>query len=169
MIFLRMNKPGITAYLSLGSNMDDRESILLNAMGKISRRAGTIIARSHWYEAEPWGFQSENKFINLCLACKTDYRPEAFLSLCLAIEAEYGRIRAGSYYTDRPLDIDIIFWGNEVIHNETLMIPHPRFSARKFVLLPLNDIAPDLIDPVSGKSVKQLLEDCPDKTEVKPL
>lgn len=166
MIFHRTADIMETVYLSLGSNLNDRKSILLWAISQLSEKAGTILAQSRWYETEAWGFKTQNKFINLCLACETNKSPKHFLSVCQRIESDAGRQRTGNSYTDRSLDIDIVFFGNRIICDEILKIPHPHFSARKFVLLPMHDIAPDYIDPQSGQSIKKLLAVCSDTSIV---
>lgn len=154
-------------YLSLGSNLGDRIKFLKEAVTKISDRCGTIVHQSPYYETEPVGFEAENQFINACIAIECDLNPNELLQELQIIEKESGRKKSElDGYASRNLDIDIIFYNHEVLTNENLKIPHPRFQDRLFVLQPLNDIASDFIDPLSGESINTLLNICIDVTQV---
>lgn len=154
------------AFLGLGSNLGDRESYLGNALGLIIKSVGKVEAFSGIYETEPWGFHSENKFLNLVIRINTDLKPEDLLTKILAIEKKLGRIRDNSQYLSRTIDIDILLYRNLVINKHGLTIPHPMIQDRKFVLVPFCDIAPALIHPVFSKTFSDLLKQCHDQTIV---
>lgn len=146
-----------TAYISLGSNLGDRLGRLQQAVDALFVQAGHIITVSSVYETPAQGF-SGNNFYNAVLELTTDFEPEELLSICLKIEEDMGRKRNSKKgYTSRSIDLDIIFYDRRKCQSESLEIPHPRFSERDFVLYPLADIAPEFIDPVSGKKVKDIL------------
>ena len=120
-------------YLSLGSNLGDRINFLEEAFTKISESCGKIVLQSPFYETEPIGFETENQFINVCLAIESELSPNELLKKLQLIEKESGRKKNQSDgYTSRNLDIDIIFYQQEIIANEHLTIPHPRFQDRCF-------------------------------------
>jgi 2-amino-4-hydroxy-6-hydroxymethyldihydropteridine diphosphokinase len=168
-------------YLSLGSNRGNRENNLLQACRKISRKIGDIIRVSSIYETEPWGFTDDILFYNQALLVTTMLTPDELIDEIQQIESEAGRIRevpAGcsdssacptNKYSSRPLDIDILFYGGMVLFTEKLMIPHPLMHDRRFALIPLNEIAPDMIHPVFRKSVADLLLSCNDTSKVNKI
>jgi GTP cyclohydrolase-4 len=155
-----------TIYLALGSNLGDRRANLAAALQRL-RNAVEIISLSSVYETEPVGYTDQPRFLNMVLQGRTNLSPEALLAYVKSIEVTLGReptFRNGP----RPIDIDILFY-DELRHNEEhLTIPHPRLAERAFVLVPLTEIAPDVIDPASGKSARELLESVP-KDGVKQL
>lgn len=154
--------------LSLGSNMGDRAEPLRKALSMIGERVGEVTAVSGIYETDPWGFSADTSFYNMVAAVKTRLEPLEFLAGILAIEALLGRVRnAGAdSYTSRPIDIDILFFGDRIVDTSGLIIPHPRLQQRRFVLVPLNEIAPEKIHPLSGKKVLTLLDECGDDSSV---
>ena len=156
-----------TVTLLIGGNQGDRPHLLLEAMSMISRRIGHITEKSLVYETEPWGFEAEQNFLNMAIQVETNYSSEEVLRLALEIEAGLGRQRLGQGYASRPMDIDIIFFNDEVVNKPDLIIPHPRLHLRRFVLQPLSDIMPTYMHPILHQTVAQLLEECPDKCEVK--
>jgi 2-amino-4-hydroxy-6-hydroxymethyldihydropteridine diphosphokinase len=156
-------------YLLLGGNIGDKERIFSEARTSLNTRIGEIRFQSAVYETEPWGFESIDLFWNQALEISTSLSPDEVLSQTQMIEQELGRIRKESHYVSRVIDIDILFYGDQIINQEKLIIPHPRIQERKFALMPLKEIAPELIHPVVQKSIRQLLEECADPLKVSPI
>ncbi|MFA5848623.1 MAG: 2-amino-4-hydroxy-6-hydroxymethyldihydropteridine diphosphokinase [Bacteroidales bacterium] len=163
------------AYLLLGSNQGDKVKILQMAIEKLRLLSKKQLVKSPLYESEPWGFEADEWFLNMAVKLETDINPRDLLKMLLEIERELGRVRGDNVrrtgddkrsYSSRTIDIDILFFDNEVINEEDLIIPHPRMQHRKFVLLPLFEIAPKLIHPVLNKDIEKLLEECDDKSKV---
>lgn len=154
-------------YLLLGSNLGDRLALLQRAKEEISSTAGKICEESSVYESEPWGFHSDNWFLNQVIRIETGFKPIELLNEILKIEKKMGRIRSGEKgYSSRQIDIDILFYNDEIISEENLTIPHPKIPDRMFTLLPLFELNQSLIHPISGKSVSDLIKECPDTTAV---
>ena len=146
-------------FLALGSNLGNRRQLMYSAISMINERCGIVKETSPFYETEPVGFDSDNLFLNACVSIQPTLNPLELLTETQKIETELGRIRHNDgVYHSRTLDIDIIIYGSLVISEETLCIPHANFRKRDFVLRPLNNIAPNLIDPVTKKSIHELLE-----------
>ena len=159
---------------SLGSNQGNKSNYLEKALEEIDLRIGKISKKSFVYETEPVGFESNDSFLNACIEVKTILNPNEILAITQQIEIENGRsVKTLSGYTSRTLDIDIIFFNSLVLESETIQIPHPRYSERLFVLIPLCDIAPELKDPTNTLTIKQLKDVCSDTSEmpkkIKPL
>lgn len=153
-----------TAYLSLGSNLGNRIMLLQQAILQIAKTAGNIVAISSLYENPAWGFGGAD-FLNLCIALETQMKPEALLKTLLKIEQQYGRQRnKTSAYESRTVDIDIIYYGRDIISAEHLVVPHPKMHERRFVLRPLADIAPQFYHPILQKDTRNLLQECRDKS-----
>lgn len=128
-------------YLSLGSNLGDREQTLDRAIEMLSERAGKVLRRSEYYYSEPWGFQSKNDFVNLCVALDTSLSPYQLLHITQEIEKTLGREeKTSTTYQDRTIDIDILLYEDFEIHSPTLTIPHPLMHQRDFVMIPLKEI-----------------------------
>jgi 2-amino-4-hydroxy-6-hydroxymethyldihydropteridine diphosphokinase len=157
-----------TVFLGLGSNLGDRAKILQDAKKNIEESIGRIKSVSLVYETEPWGFESESKFLNMVLSVETDLSPSGLLGRILMIESRLGRIRykCGFKFSSRSIDIDILLYNNEVVNETALQIPHPGMHLRRFVLEPLSKIAPELIHPVLKKTILTLLEECKDTGKV---
>ena len=145
------------AYLLLGSNIGDRSKYLSKAVSSIESTVGIIIYRSGIYETGAWGYSSKNNFLNMALRVDTTLEPEELLTTLKKIEKSLGRKASAGGYSDREIDIDIIFFDDVVLETDELTIPHPLMAERDFVLRPLNEIAPDFVHPVLGKSVQELL------------
>ncbi len=157
-------------YLVLGSNMGNRMQNLLLAKNFIINKIGKIINESKIYETEPWKMPDEETwFLNQVVCVQTDLLPDELLKTIKEYEAQNGRqdMPNRKTYESRVIDIDILFYEDEIINTEVLTIPHPLLHSRRFVLLPLNDIAPDLVHPVMNKTIAELLESCPDNAEVR--
>ncbi|MCC8155402.1 MAG: 2-amino-4-hydroxy-6-hydroxymethyldihydropteridine diphosphokinase [Tannerellaceae bacterium] len=148
-------------FLSLGTNLGDKENNLSDAIEQIKKQIGDIISQSAFYITEPWGFQSVHSFLNAVILINTPFSPQATLQKSQQIERKMGR-KAKSHngtYTDRIIDIDILLYNNEIIQEEGLIIPHPHMEKRLFVMKPLTEITPDRIHPVLKKTFRELLED----------
>lgn len=145
-------------YLALGSNLDDRLANLKQAIATLPPQM-EVKAKSYVYETPPWGHEDQPKFLNQVVMVKTYLEPEPLLKHLKRLETTLGR-KASFQYGPRLIDIDILFYDDLVLDSPSLVIPHPRLHERGFVLLPLMDIAPDLIHPVIKKSVRELIAFC---------
>jgi 2-amino-4-hydroxy-6-hydroxymethyldihydropteridine diphosphokinase len=154
-------------YLLLGGNLGDKKRIFAESRRLLEEQIGKIMSLSSIYETEPWGFDSKDNFWNQVLQLDTKLSPEEILEKTKQIELDLGRTRKGDQYDSRIIDIDILFCANQVIKKENLVVPHPRIQDRKFTLVPLNEIASNLVHPVFGKKISQLLEECTDLLKVK--
>lgn len=131
-----------TVYLSLGSNLGDRKATMRRAIGLLNERAGSVDRQSSFIETEPWGFESTNKFLNMCVRLLTTLSPEQLLLATKQIERELGRTQksVNGQYHDRPIDIDILMYDNVHIDSDDLTLPHPHMQEREFVMKPLREI-----------------------------
>ena len=157
-----------SVFVLLGSNLGDREHLVNQACNMIGERCGEIVAKSRLYESEPWGFKSEHWFLNQVVKIETSLSPDALMQTLLEIEKELGRDRITPHkgYVSRPIDLDILYFGNEIIDTQMVVVPHPRLHQRRFTLLPLCDVAPDFVHPVMNKTNLQLLDECQDAGKV---
>ena len=158
----------VEAIILLGGNLGNQEEIQETTLGLISNEVGEIKECSGLFSSEAWGYTSNNLFINQVLIVDTSLLPLILLERLLTIEKRLGRIASqDGQYLDRLIDIDILFYGIEVIKFDNLTIPHPLIQDRKFVLSPLMALRPKMIHPSFGKTVAQLYEACEDKGSVK--
>jgi 2-amino-4-hydroxy-6-hydroxymethyldihydropteridine diphosphokinase len=166
-ILLRFEKKHMNkVFLGIGTNLGNRKVNLRKAIEMIGEHIGGVINFSSVYETAPWGFDSENDFLNMVVCVETNHSPAELLKKIVAIESMLGRERNQDRYSSRVIDIDILFFNDLVINENGLKIPHPLIHERKFVLGPLNELAPELIHPVKGKSIRVLLEECRDRSKI---
>lgn len=154
------------ALLLLGGNVGNTREVFERARDEISRVAGEILAVSPLYKTEPWGFESPQVFMNQVVSIKPRLAPYALLDALLYIESLMGRQRKSQGYESRIIDIDILFYNDQIIQSQTLTIPHPRLHLRNFALYPLSDISPQFVHPVFKKTIAQLKSICTDKLMV---
>ncbi len=156
-------------YLSLGTNIGDKEANLNAAIKEIDRQIGNVKAQSAFIETKPWGFDSENDFLNACVEVETILKPMELLDRCQAIERSLGRMQKSKtvvnpdgttthFYHDRVIDIDILIYDDQVIQTPRLTIPHPLMHKRRFVLEPLAQIAYNLNIPGTTISAGEMLK-----------
>ncbi len=153
------------AYISAGSNLGDRRANLEFALNSLAR-AGVVSKTSSYFETEPVGFGDQPWFLNMAIELETALAPQELLFSCREIEASRGRVRTFPN-APRTLDLDILLYGDAVVYQKDLIIPHPRLPARRFVLVPLAQIAPGVMHPILKKSIRSLLEACPDPSVVR--
>ncbi|MDD4516725.1 2-amino-4-hydroxy-6-hydroxymethyldihydropteridine diphosphokinase [Massilibacteroides sp.] len=144
-------------YFSLGTNLGDRHKNMLTAVALLAERVGKILALSALYETEPWGFDSDNPFLNVALSIETALLPMELLRLTQQIEQEMGRTeKSNGSYHDRLIDIDLLMYDDLIINSPLLTLPHPLMHQRIFVLQPLAEIAPDLLHPLLNVTIAEL-------------
>lgn len=148
----------VDVYLGLGTNLGDKERNLRMAVQKIEERIGEIVSLSAFYVTAPWGFASDNSFLNAVVCVETSLRPLEVLKETQAIERELGRTRKSidGAYSDRLIDIDLLLYSDTIMDEEGLTLPHPLMTERRFVMEPLAEIAPDVMHPVLHKTMKEL-------------
>ena len=144
-----------TVYIALGTNLSDRLANLRAAIESMPPEI-QVLAESHVYETPPWGYEDQPAFLNMALKAETDLEPELLLNFLKLLEVELGREQS-FHWGPRLIDLDILFYDDLVLDSPPLVIPHPRLQERAFVLVPLADVAPDLIHPVLDQSVRELL------------
>jgi len=159
-------------YLSLGTNIGDKESNLHVAISEIERQIGKVVSQSAFLCTDPWGFDSENSFLNACVGVETTLSPTQLLNRCQKIEKQMGRTQKSfvvegedgqkkTIYHDRIIDIDILLYDDKEVHTSRLTVPHPLMSQRRFVLEPLAEIAYDVKIPGTTMSVGDMLSALP--------
>lgn len=145
-------------YLGLGTNLGDKEQNLRMSVKKIEERIGNVVSLSAFYATAPWGFSSENSFLNAAVCVETTLLPLQVLEETQRIERELGRTEksVNGLYADRLIDIDLLLYDDRVMDAEGLVLPHPLMTERRFVMEPLSEIAPDVVHPVLHKTMKEL-------------
>ena len=154
-------------FLGIGTNLGKRENNLDAAIKRIEENIGPVLKYSSIYETEPWGFKAEDQFLNMVIMVKTDHSPSVLLEQILNIESSLGRVRSTERYSSRLIDIDILLYEDIIVDDQNLKIPHPLLNKRRFVLVPLCDIAPGVIHPVLNKTMAELLQICEDRSDVR--
>lgn len=162
-----MNAVREQVVLLLGSNMGPRVQRLREGVRALSERV-EVARRSRIFASAPFGRAGQPWFLNVAVAGVTRLRPEELLRFVKGVERRAGR-GSGPRFGPRPLDVDIILMGGLVVESSGLVIPHRETAARRFCLAPVAEVAPDAVVPPGGKTVRELLEECPDPTEVVPL
>ncbi len=152
-----MNKKRV--YIGLGTNTGNKQQNLTRAIEELSLALDVPISSSSFLENEAWGFETENKFLNCVITFETDIPPLQLLDTTEAIERLLGRTQKsnGKHYSDRIIDIDILFYGDEIIECKRLTVPHPLLHIRDFVLIPMSEIAPQFTHPRLKKTINELL------------
>lgn len=145
------------AIIALGSNMGDRRQFLENGISEIGARIGTVMRRSSIWETKAYGVTDQADFLNMAVSVETSMDPETLLHELLTIEKEQHRKRI-IHWGPRTLDLDLIYYGDRIIHSDDLIVPHPDRCNREFVLGPIAEIEPDFPDPQEGKTVLELLK-----------
>lgn len=153
-------------YLLLGTNLGEKLGNLEQAISLLNANGLVILKSSGVYETEAWGIEDQPSFLNQVILVETSLSPQELLKLINNIESEMGRIRHQKW-GERLIDIDILYFGNEVVSEDNLVIPHPEIQNRRFTLTPLVEVAPTLSHPVSGMSQQGLLDACPDQLKAK--
>ncbi len=160
--FTKMN----TTYLLLGSNMGNPQQQLLQAISSIEHLIGKLIRQSNLYQTAAWGKTDQPDFLNQVIIVETNLTASETMQTILGIEEKLGRVRTVKN-ASRTIDIDILFFNTDIIHQKDLLVPHPEIANRRFVLVPLNELSPHMKHPVLHKTIHELLEICPDKLDVK--
>ncbi len=157
-----------SVFLIVGGNLGNRKKNLQTAATFIDEQVGTIIQSSKIYETEPWGLSDQPAFYNQVHLVKSKLGAQTIIDTILEIEEKMGRVRTIKNAA-RIIDIDILFFNQEIINEPNLIIPHREIANRRFVLMPLNEIAPLMIHPVVKKNISELLSECKDQLKVLPL
>ena len=153
-------------FLQLGSNLDNREMLLQDAIVAIEERVGLVLERSKVYESTAWRVEGQENYLNQILKVETKLQAHDVLFIILDVEKNLGRVRIEKW-GERLIDIDIIFFNNEIIETAQLCVPHKHMHERMFVLTPLHNLAPDMAHPKYNKTVEELLKECTDTQLVK--
>ncbi len=156
-------------FLGIGGNIGDKQKNFEDVYPIIESKLGKIINASSIYETPPWGFQSDDTFWNSVVEIEYPDSPEQLLDDIHEIEKQFGRKRESENYSSRPMDIDILYFDDLYMETETLIIPHRRMHLRKFVLVPLNQIAPNLKHPLLRLTSLEMLENCKDESIIKKV
>ncbi|MPQ45470.1 2-amino-4-hydroxy-6-hydroxymethyldihydropteridine diphosphokinase [Marinifilum sp. N1E240] len=153
-------------YFLIGGNLGNREQILKDTAEHLNEKVGEIYLISSIYETEPWGFEHELSFLNQVVVCETTLLPIEVLNSTQEIELNLGRVRKKNRYSERTIDIDLLFYDDLIMDTERLELPHPRMGERMFALAPLSEIIPEFIHPISFKTVQTMKTECEDTSVV---
>ena len=154
----------------MGGNLGDVQRSFELAISLISKRCGVLKNLSSIYKSAPWGYESDNFYLNQALKITTKLSPIDLLDATQALEIELGRLhKTSTDYTDRPIDIDILDFDGAILESERLVLPHPRLHLRKFAIHPLMEIEPQYYHPKFKKSISQLLEECSDDSVIEKM
>lgn len=157
----------VSVVLLLGSNIEPRKEYLDRAIEILQQDIGTVAGMSRIYQSEPWGFEAKVPFLNMAIVFNTDKSAKEVLTICLKTEQRLGRERkVEPGYASRKVDVDLLYYGDEIVNLPELVVPHPRLHLRRFALIPLTDVVPDMVHPVYKKNQKELLDECQDKSGV---
>lgn len=165
---MTINTMHSNVFLSLGSNVGDRHDYIVRALASLWKEEVKLVKKSSFYETEPVGVKNQPWFLNICVEVRLCYLPRELLRVIHSVEHMFGRERKEPW-GPRAIDIDILFFGDEIISEAHLVIPHPRLAERKFILIPLVEIAPYFIHPISHYTVFELLSRCGDMSIVKKI
>lgn len=158
-----------TAYLILGGNKGNTLENIEQAVQLIAEKAGVIKSKSDVFVTAAWGNTNQPDFLNQVLCLQTPLSAIDLLNITISIEQQLGRVRDQQKWAERTMDIDILFYNDDIINTSDLTIPHPLLQERKFVLVPMAQLAPMLVHPIIKKNIETLLSECSDKLEVVPI
>ncbi|MBN1987596.1 MAG: 2-amino-4-hydroxy-6-hydroxymethyldihydropteridine diphosphokinase [Prolixibacteraceae bacterium] len=156
-------------FLGIGGNLGNKNENFGKVIRLIEDKLGKVVQASSIYETPPWGFHAEDNFWNQVLLVETEQSPQEILDNIHTIESNFGRERKAERYNSREMDIDILYYDDDFLESETLIIPHPHISKRLFVLVPLAEIAPAFKHPLFRLTSIQMLENCKDKSVIKKI
>jgi 2-amino-4-hydroxy-6-hydroxymethyldihydropteridine diphosphokinase len=158
----------VNGFLGLGSNVGDRRANLQAAVDALPGHGVDVLASSSTYDTEPVGLVLDQpEFLNACIAIRTALEPEALLDACKAVERDLGRLAGGVRHGPRPIDVDLLLLGDATYRSERLTLPHAQVTSRRFVLVPLLELAPDLVVPGGGGRAADALAALGDDAEVR--
>jgi 2-amino-4-hydroxy-6-hydroxymethyldihydropteridine diphosphokinase len=156
-------------YLGIGGNLGNKQTNFKEVYQKIENELGEIVKASSIYETPPWGFKSNDAFWNSVIKISSIYSPEVLLSKIHLIEKSFGRKRGNEQYSSRKIDVDILYFDDLFMETDELIIPHPHINKRKFVLVPLAEIAPELKHSILQLTSSEMLEICNDESVIKKV
>ncbi len=156
-------------FLGIGGNIGNKRQNFEKAKLYIEKEIGEILEQSSVYETPPWGFLAEEDFWNQVVHVKTQLEPDELIGKIQKIEDLFGRVRDAGYYVSREMDIDVLYYDDKSLTTDKVIVPHPKIAQRLFVLVPLNEIAPNFQHPVLKVTNRQLLDKCNDESSIKRI